>query len=235
MAVKPKKRGPRKLKVAVLISGRGSNLQVLIDACLDKDYPARIALVISNRPGAQGLERAREAGIATQVIDHTGFDGRESFEDALDEAVRISGARLICLAGFMRLLTSDFVGKWRSRMINIHPSLLPAFKGLDTHARVIEAGVRFSGCTVHFVSAEMDSGPIIAQAVVPVLGEDTPDDLAGRVLKMEHAIYPVVVRMIAESRVRVTGSVVEVKPAGAPGVGLMNPVLPASEPETGAE
>ncbi|MFQ5533881.1 MAG: phosphoribosylglycinamide formyltransferase [Sphingomonadales bacterium] len=219
----------KRLKIAVLISGRGSNMQALIDACESEDFPACIVKVVSNRPDIPGVARAREAGLSTTVIDHTSFDDREAFDDELDKCLRESGAELVCLAGFMRLLKPQFVSKWRNRLINIHPSLLPAFRGLDTHERVIEAGVRFTGCSVHFVRPEMDSGPIIIQAVVPVLSDDSPETLAERVLKMEHSIYPMAVRMIAESRVRVTGNKVEIQDAAAPGVGLMNPVLP--EPE----
>ena len=194
-----------KLKVGVLISGRGSNLQALIDACADEDYPAEIVLVISNVPGAAGLERAEAAGIPTVVVDHKAFDDREAFEEALGAALSAAGVELVCLAGFMRLLTEDFVNHWRDRLINIHPSLLPAFRGIHIHERVIEYGTRFSGCTVHFVRPAMDDGPIIIQAVVPVFQDDDPDLLAARVLAQEHRAYPLAVRLIAESRARVAG------------------------------
>ncbi len=216
----------RRHRIAVLISGRGSNLQALIDACRAPDYPATIVLVVSNRPGAQGLERARAADIATLVVDHTAYDDRESFEREVDEAVREAGAELVCLAGFMRVLSPYFVSRWRNRLINIHPSLLPLFKGLHTHERALEAGVRFSGCTVHFVRPDMDSGPIILQAVVAVSGTDTADSLAARVLVMEHRIYPMAVRLIAESQVRVVGEKVEILETGSPDGGLINPILP---------
>ncbi|MGI9383112.1 MAG: phosphoribosylglycinamide formyltransferase, partial [Methyloligellaceae bacterium] len=159
-------------RVGALISGRGSNLQALIAACAEPDYPAEIALVISNRPGAPGLDRAEAAGIATRTIDHKAYPTREAFEAELDAALSAAGVELVCNAGFMRLLTGWFVERWRDRQLNIHPSLLPAFKGLDTHERAIAAGVRIAGCTVHFVRTEMDAGPIIAQAAVPVRGND---------------------------------------------------------------
>jgi phosphoribosylglycinamide formyltransferase-1 len=193
------------LKVAALISGRGSNLRALIDACAGGAIPARIVLVISNNPGAPGLDHARRAGIATLTIDHRAFPDRAGFDAALDRALREAGAELVCLAGFMRLLTPGFVAAWRDRMINIHPSLLPAFPGLDTHARALAAGVRFAGCTVHFVRDETDTGPIIVQAAVPVLPGDTPESLAARVLEAEHRAYPLALRLLAEGRVRVEG------------------------------
>ncbi|MHA1599072.1 MAG: phosphoribosylglycinamide formyltransferase [Alphaproteobacteria bacterium] len=189
------------LKLAVLISGRGSNLQSLIDASADTDFPAKIVLVVSNVPGVQGLDKAAAAGIESQVVDHKDYDGREAFEEALQETIAASGADLICLAGFMRILGGDFVGKWPDRMINIHPSLLPDFKGLHVHERVIEAGEKQSGCTVHFVIPDLDSGPIIVQATVPVEPGDSADTLAARVLTEEHRIFPEAVRMIAEGRV----------------------------------
>lgn len=184
-----------KTPIAVLISGRGSNLQCLIDACAAEDYPARIVAVISNRPEAFGLERAREAGIAAIAIDHKGHDSRESFEAALDAALREAGAEFVCLAGFMRILTEGFVNRWEGRMINIHPSLLPKFKGVDTHARAIAAGESEHGCTVHWVTPGMDEGPVIAQARVPVLPGDTPETLAARVLVEEHRLYPAALKM----------------------------------------
>jgi phosphoribosylglycinamide formyltransferase-1 len=200
-----------KVKVAVFISGRGSNLQALIDACAAPDYPAEIVLVISNRPDAYGLERARKADIHTQTVDHKGFDDRESFEHALDAAVTAAGVELVCLAGFMRILTPWFVNRWRDRLINIHPSLLPAFKGVHIHERVIDAGVRVTGCTVHFVRADTDSGPIIVQAAVPVAADDTPEALEARVLEAEHECFPLAVRLVAEGRVRVSGEVAQIK------------------------
>ena len=171
------------LKIAVLISGRGSNLQALIDAAQKPDYPARIACVISNKPDTKGLECARDAKIPTEVIDHKKFASREAFEHALDAKLEEYDVQLVCLAGFMRLLTPWFVDRWRDRLINIHPSLLPSFPGLDTHKRALEARVKEAGCTVHFVRAEMDHGPIILQAIVPVMPGDTEETLAARVLE----------------------------------------------------
>ncbi len=192
-------------KVAVLISGRGSNMQSLVRACAAPDYPAEIVLVLSNRADAAGLDFAREAGIATAVISHKDFPDRASFDAAMDAEIRRHGADLICLAGFMRLLDSAIIEAWRDRMINIHPSLLPSFRGLNTHERALEAGVKLAGCSVHFVRPDVDTGPIIAQAAVPVLPDDTPDSLAARVLEQEHLIYPQALRLVAEGRVRVEG------------------------------
>ena len=214
------------LPLAILISGRGSNMEALIAACAEPDFPAKIAVVISNRPDAAGLGRAEAAGIPVRVINHTGFDDRESFEAELDEAIRTSGAELVCLAGFMRLLTADFVNGWRNRLVNIHPSLLPAFKGLHTHERAIEAGVRITGCTVHFVRPEMDDGPVIIQAAVPVLPGDTADELAARVLEQEHRIYPEAVRLIALGKVRVRGKGVQIDDDAPAEGALVNPSVP---------
>jgi phosphoribosylglycinamide formyltransferase-1 len=212
-----------RLKAAVLISGRGSNLQALIDACADPAFPAEIVAVISNVAEAAGLARAKDAGISTRVIDHRQFDSREAFDAALDAELEKSKAELVCLAGFMRLLSEWFVGKWRDRVINIHPSLLPAFTGRNTHERVLKAGVRFTGCTVHFVRPDMDQGPIIIQAAVPVHAGDDAAALAARVLEAEHRIYPEAVRLIAEGRVRVVADVVRIEGAAAPGTILVNP------------
>jgi phosphoribosylglycinamide formyltransferase-1 len=204
------------MKIAVLISGRGSNLQALIDAQKQKDWPAEIALVISNVPGVRGLARAAKAGIPTAIIDHRKFQGRQPFDDAMTAAIEKAGAGLVCLAGFMRILTDDFINHWRDRLVNIHPSLLPAFKGLDTHARAIAAGARLHGCTVHFVRPELDTGPVIAQAAVPVLPGDDAEALAARVLAQEHKIYPMAVRLIAEGRVRVVNEVALIDGAKPP-------------------
>lgn len=193
------------MKIAVLISGRGSNLQSLIDAAREPGYPAEIVLVISNVPDVHGLARAEAAGIRTRVINHKDYAGRAPFEDALHEVLVEAGAQLVCLAGFMRLLTDGFVNRWHDRLINIHPSLLPAFKGIHVHERIVEAGVRVSGCTVHFVRPAMDEGPIIVQAAVPVLPGDDGDTLAARVLVQEHRLYPLAVRLIAEGRAKVDG------------------------------
>ena len=212
-----------RLKVAVLLSGRGSNLQALIDACLHADFPAAIVLVISDVPGAQGLSRAEAAGIPTAVVDRKDFEGRDGFEDALTGTLLGAAPELVCLAGFMRVLGDGFVGRWQGRLINIHPSLLPAFKGVHVHERVVEAGVRVSGCTVHFVRPAVDDGPIIVQAAVPVHADDDADALAARVLSQEHRIYPLAVRLIAEGRVRVVDEQVLIDGAlMADGV-LMNP------------
>ena len=184
-------------RVAILISGRGSNMTALIEAAGDPEFPAEIALVLSNRADAGGLVRAAEAGIATAVIDHKAFGSRAEFDAAMDHRLRADNIDLVCLAGFMRLLTDGFVEGWRDRMINIHPSLLPLFPGLDTHERAIEAGMRLTGCTVHFVRAQMDSGPIIGQAAVPISLDDTPDTLSKRVLTAEHQIYPLALALVA--------------------------------------
>lgn len=193
-------------RVAVLISGRGSNMAALIEAARDPGYPAEIQLVVSNRPDAEGLVRARSAGIATTVVDHRSYGAdRQAFERALQSVLEKARIELVCLAGFMRLLTPWFVELWKGRMLNIHPSLLPAFRGLDTHARALEAGVRIHGATVHFVAAEMDAGPIVAQAAVPVVDGDGPQSLAARVLAVEHRIYPLALKLVAEGRVRIVG------------------------------
>lgn len=194
-----------KLKLGVLISGRGSNLQALIDACADADYPAEIVLVISNRPDAMGLKRAHATNIPTLIIEHTDYDDRESFDRAIDTALKSAGAQLICLAGFMRLLSGWFVDQWPDQIVNVHPSLLPAFKGTDSHAQALASGVKVSGCSVHFVRTEMDAGPIIMQAAVPVLPGDTEDLLAARILTAEHQCYPHAVRLIAQGQVTVDG------------------------------
>ncbi len=189
-------------RVAVLISGRGSNMVSLIEAAKAPDYPAEIALVVSNRTDAAGLAHAREAAIATAVVDHSKFGkDREAFERALQAVLDEHRIELICLAGFMRLLTPWFVNRWQGRLLNIHPALLPAFKGLHTHERALAAGAKTHGATVHFVVPDMDSGPIIAQAEVPVLEGDTPDTLAARVLAVEHRIYPEALRRVAEGNV----------------------------------
>ncbi|GBE44609.1 MAG TPA: phosphoribosylglycinamide formyltransferase [Rhizobiales bacterium] len=192
-------------RIGVLISGRGSNMSALINACKEPDYPAEIVTVISNRPEAPGLENAALAGIPGEVIDHTSYSSREAFEKDLDKALNEAEVELICNAGFMRLLTQGFVEAWRDRHLNIHPSLLPAFKGLHTHERAIEAGVTISGCTVHFVRTQMDAGPIVAQAAVPVLAGDTADQLAARVLEAEHRLYPLALKLVASGNARVEG------------------------------
>lgn len=210
------------LKVGVLVSGRGSNLQALIDACADPDFPAEIIHVLSNKAEAYGLERARQAGISTSVISHRDYGSREAFDAALDNELRTLGVEFVCLAGFMRVLTEGFVTAWSGRMINIHPSLLPSFKGLHTHERALELGVKLHGCSVHFVTPDMDDGPLIVQAAVPVLPDDTPGTLGARVLDQEHVIYPRALRLVAEGRVRLTGGVAVVEGGAADGA-LVNP------------
>jgi len=190
-------------RVGVLISGRGSNLGALIEACKAPDYAAKIVLVISNLPSAQGLLRAESALIPALVINHKDFATREGFDAALDTALNEAGVELLCNAGFMRLHSEGFVARWRNRHLNVHPSLLPAFRGLHSHARVLEAGATITGCTVHFVRPEMDTGPIVAQAAGPVLPDDTPESLGARVLDAEHRLYPHALRLVASGEVRV--------------------------------
>jgi phosphoribosylglycinamide formyltransferase 1 len=193
-----------KKRVAILISGRGSNMTALIEAASAVDYPAEIALVVSNRPQAAGLDRARSFGIPTAVIDHTLFGGdRAAFEQTLDQKLRDHKIDLVCLAGFMRLLTPWFVLRWSGHMLNIHPSLLPQFRGLDTHRRALEAGAERHGATVHFVVAEMDAGPIVAQESIAVHAHDTEETLAARVLELEHRIYPRALRAMAQGQTTV--------------------------------
>jgi len=196
-----------KKRVAILISGRGSNMTALIEAAKAEDYPAEIALVVSNRPDAPGLAHARAEGVATAIVDHTAFgEDRESFERALDDELQAHRIDLVCLAGFMRLLTPWFVTRWSGRMLNIHPALLPQFRGLHTHRRALEAGVKYHGATVHFVVPAMDSGPIVAQEKVPVCEGDTEETLAARVLEVEHRIYPRALRALAEGRASIASS-----------------------------
>lgn len=218
-----------KRQVGVLISGSGTNLQALIDACAQPGYPAAIAIVISNKEDAYGLERARKAGIPTLVIGHKDYASRELYDSALHHALMESGVEFVCLAGFMRLLTADFVARWHNRMINIHPSLLPAFKGLHTHEHALKSGVRFSGCTVHFVRSEMDSGPVIVQAAVPVLPGDTPQTLGARVLAQEHQCYPLALSLLTQDRLAVEDERVIITDHSAPESSLVNPLpLPPS-------
>lgn len=190
-------------RVGILISGRGSNMLSLIEACRRPDYPAQIVTVLSNRPQAPGLDLARAAGIAALAIDHKAFATRAAFEAELDRELRAAKVDLVCNAGFMRLMTEDFVESWRDRMLNIHPSLLPAFKGLHTHQRALDAGVKITGCTVHFVRTDMDAGPIIAQAAVPIRQGDDADILAARVLTAEHKLYPMALELVASGAVTV--------------------------------
>jgi len=191
------------LRVGILISGRGSNMQALIDACATTGFPAKIVCVIANRTDAKGLQRAAEAGIDTDIINHRDFADRQAFDAALDARLNDANVELVCMAGFMRILTTWFVERWHDRLINIHPSLLPAYKGLNTHQRALDDGIRITGCSVHFVRPDMDTGPVIAQAAVPILDSDTADILATRILAQEHVIYPMALRLIAEGRIRV--------------------------------
>lgn len=192
---------PRR-RVGVLISGRGSNMMALSAAARAPGYPAEIVCVISNRPAAAGLAWARAQGIAAHAVDHKAYATREGFEDALQAVLEAEGVELVACAGFMRLMTPGFVARWVGRMINIHPSLLPLYPGLDTHARALADGVRIAGCTVHYVVAEMDAGPIIAQGAVPVVDGDTPDSLAARILTVEHVIYPRALALVASGAAR---------------------------------
>lgn len=224
-----------RVKVGVLISGRGSNLQALIDAsAADPGYPAEIVLVISNNAEAPGLARAARAGIPSRAVPHP---SRAAFAAAADAALRQSGVELVALAGFMRILDADFVADWRDRLVNIHPSLLPAFPGLHAQRQALAAGVRFAGCTVHFVRAEIDTGPIIAQAVVPVHPDDDEGRLSARILAAEHRLYPLAIRLFAEGRLRIEGGPDGGRVAIAGAVGsppservLFNPSEPLASP-----
>lgn len=191
-----------RVRTAVLLSGRGSNLKSLIAACAAPDFPAEIVLVISNVEGAGGLDIARDAGIATKVIPHKPFPSREAFDAEIDAALRAARVELVCEAGFMRIHSAWFAQRWEGRILNIHPSLLPKFPGVKVHEQVLAAGETESGATVHFLTAELDSGPIVAQAKVPVLAGDTPETLAARVLEAEHALYPEALRLVAEGNAR---------------------------------
>ncbi len=197
-------------RTAVLISGRGSNMAALVKAAQDPNFPAKIDLVLSNKADAAGLEFAASYGVPTRVLSHKGYADRQAFDEALDDVLREEGIEIVCLAGFMRLLTPWLVTQWQDRMINVHPSILPSFKGLHTHERALEMGVRVHGCTVHFVRAEMDAGPIILQAVVPIEADDTPDTLAARVLTQEHIIYPKGLELLAAGRLTVKDERVEI-------------------------
>jgi phosphoribosylglycinamide formyltransferase 1 len=216
-----------RLKLGVLLSGRGSNLQALIAASNDPAYPAKIASVISDRAEAPGLAYARAAGIPNVAVPHR---DRAFFAAEAGGLLRENRVELVCLAGFMRVLDAAFVDSWRDRMVNIHPSLLPAFPGLHPQRQALAAGVRFTGCTLHFVRPEVDAGPIIAQAVVPTLPDDDEASLSARILKVEHRLYPLAVRLIAEGRVRVIAGKVEIEGWQAPKVAALNPRAPGREP-----
>lgn len=211
--------------IVILISGRGSNMEALIAARDAGQLPVNIAAVISNRPDAKGLETASQAGIATRCLDHKAYAGREAFDAALAECIDAFAPDLVVLAGFMRILTADFVRHYEGRLFNIHPSLLPSFPGLHTHQRALEEGVRIHGCTVHFVTAELDHGPVVIQAAVPVLDGDDEDSLSARVLRQEHRIYPQAVRWFAEGRLRLENGRVRVSGEMAESAALVVPEL----------
>ena len=212
-------------RTAIFISGRGSNMVALLEAASAASFPAEVAMVFSNVPEAPGLAKAEEAGIATKAMDHKAFAGRAEFEAEIQKELDAASIQLICLAGFMRLLTDPFVSAWHNRMINIHPSLLPAYKGLDTHRRVIRDGGRMHGCTVHYVRPQMDQGPIIAQAAVPVHADDTDETLAARVLSAEHQLYPMALEMVANGTVRVAGEKVRFEGKDKDQPALLSPAL----------
>jgi phosphoribosylglycinamide formyltransferase 1 len=214
-----------KRRVGILISGRGSNMAALIQAAADEDYPAEIALVVSNRADAMGIEKARQAGVRTLVIESKPFGkDRAAFEAALQAALEAHGIELICLAGFMRLFTAAFVERWHGRMLNIHPSLLPCFPGLDPHGQALHAGVKISGATVHFVIAETDAGPILMQGAVAVSDHDTTDTLSERILEVEHRIYPDALRLLATGAVRLEGGICKTEAGAGSGNFLISPL-----------
>jgi phosphoribosylglycinamide formyltransferase 1 len=214
-----------KRRVGILISGRGSNMAALIQAAADEDYPAEIALVVSNRADAPGLEKARQAGVKTLIIESKPFGkDRAAFEAVLQAALEAHGVELICLAGFMRLFTAAFVERWHGRMLNIHPSLLPCFPGLDPHGQALRAGVKISGATVHFVIAETDAGPILMQGAVAVSDHDTGETLSERILEVEHRIYPDALRLLATGAVRLEGGICKTEASAGSGNFLISPL-----------
>jgi phosphoribosylglycinamide formyltransferase 1 len=214
-----------KRRVAILISGRGSNMAALIEAAKAKDYPAEIAVVISNRAEAAGLDRAKASGIATEVIESKPFGkDRGAFEAVLEQKLRQHRIELICLGGFMRLFTAEFVQRWYGRMLNIHPSLLPSFPGLDPHGQALKAGVKISGATVHFVIPETDAGPIVMQGAVPVCDDDTADTLSARILTVEHRIYPQALRLLASGRLRLEGDLCKIDGGAQDDAPLISPL-----------
>jgi phosphoribosylglycinamide formyltransferase-1 len=212
-----------KKRVGILISGRGSNMMALVEAAQAADYPAEIAAIVSSAPDAPGLAWARAQGLPARAIDHKAFASRDAFDAAVHAALIDAGVDVIALAGFMRIQSAGFVAQWQGRQLNIHPSLLPLFKGPRPHRQAIDAGVKVSGCTVHFVTVEMDSGPIVAQAAVPVLDGDTPDSLAARVLAVEHRLYPYALALVAAGRARIEGNRVRIDAAGRPDGYLLSP------------
>lgn len=216
-------------RVGVLISGRGSNLQALLDAAQAPDCPFEIVLVLSNKAEVQGLERAAAAGVATAVVDHRAYADRETFEMAMTEALDTAQVEVVCQAGFMRVVTSWFVTRWHDRLLNIHPSLLPAFPGLDTHERALAAGVKLHGCSVHLVRETVDQGPILGQAAVPVLPGDDAETLAARVLEAEHRLYPACLALYATGRIDVRGETACLRGTSIPGSLLINPPSPVAD------
>lgn len=214
-----------KKRVGILISGRGSNMMSLVDAAREPGYPAEIVLVVSNRPQAPGLAWAKEQGIPAIALDHKSYRSREEFDDQIHRLLKASSVDIVACAGFMRLMTTDLVANWRNRMINIHPSLLPSFKGLHTHQRALAAGVRIAGCTVHAVRHEVDTGPILGQAAVPVHSGDTAETLAARVLAAEHKLYPQILELFASGEIAIDGDEVITKVTVADGAELFSPPI----------
>ncbi len=221
--------GARKKRLVVLISGRGSNMEALLEAAAAPACPYEVVAVVSNRPGAAGLARAAAAGVATAVVDHRRFESREAFEEVLHETLLVFAADLVACAGFMRIMTGAFTLRWEGRMLNIHPSLLPLYRGLHTHRRALEDGVRIHGCTVHFVTADLDGGPIVMQGAVPVLPGDTEEALAARVLKVEHRIFPASVALVASGRLRLEGGSVVGQVPVDEGAFLVSPAIPEGQ------
>jgi len=215
----------KKLKLGVLASGGGSNLQSIIDQCQQQQIDAEIVLVLCNNPDAGALDRAEKAGLPHTCINHRDFENRQAFDQAVVAALQEAGVELVVLAGFMRIISEVFVAAFPNRIINIHPALLPSFPGLHVQKKAIEYGARFSGCTVHFVDTGVDTGPIIIQAVVPILDDDTEESLAARILKQEHKIYPQAIQLIAEDRIRIDGRRVRVVGPGESEAALINPAL----------
>jgi phosphoribosylglycinamide formyltransferase-1 len=214
-----------KKRVGILISGRGSNMMALVEAARAPDFPAEVAAIVSSRPDAPGLAWAKARGLPTLALDHKAYASREAFDEAIHAALVAAGAELVALAGFMRLQSAAFVAKWAGRQLNIHPSLLPLFKGLQPQKQALDAGVRISGCTVHFVTEEMDAGPIIAQAAVPVLDADTPETLAARILVAEHTLYPLALGLVASGRARMEDGRVRIDGTAGGSTALFFPQL----------
>jgi phosphoribosylglycinamide formyltransferase-1 len=212
-----------KKRVGILISGRGSNMMALVEAARAADYPAEIAAIVSSAPDAPGLAWAKAQGLPARGLDHKAYPSRGAFDSAVHAALTEAGVELVALAGFMRIQSAEFVAQWQGRQLNIHPSLLPLFKGLHPHRQALDAGVKLSGCTVHFVTGEMDLGPIVAQAAVPVLDGDTEDSLAARVLAAEHRLYPHALALVASGRARIEGGRVRIDAGQDPEARLLSP------------